>query len=1100
MSTLSTAICISVIDEVSPANATIDADWQSFRTNYPNRTFWILDPEPGGEGVASQQIYTPASYQADPLANGPISVRRDSGVTANRSDWFTICGLNTKPAGTVISLAVDTSGSMTLATVQASYNWFKEKVAAANFVLVEDTVFPDERWIPPHNKVLPPSVSIIVVPNQIVEGASATLSWETAAEAISSTITPDIGTVTGPGSVLVSPSVTTQYSLTTVTATFTTIVSATLFVFQLARVSLSADNNTITAGSCTTLRWNTTGDALSASINQNIGGVNISGNRIVCPTVTTTYTINVTDYGSGDTASVTITVINSNQLNSPNPAPVFNALSNLPLSTPAYSNVVIIQGLTSPANVTAGFGTLVAVRNTNATTTNAAGYSVLTGATFASSATVSNGQYLQLLGTSPNSSFSTTNIPVNIGDGIGVSTWSISTGQSLSTTPTAFSFPNVTNVAPGIQVASEPRPTSGISGLGTGTTVPVELISTTGTTPRIKINNGSIGVFPSQVTNGDIITLYNASSTTLGGNVETSIKVGTRIIPTWSIDTYLSPDSTPSYLAPPNLTNRVPNTFITSAVIGLTDFNVPITINATNGALISIDYDTPVAGPRTYNPLNNDLFYLVVQSSASLNTSVSTTVTVGNAPSFTWSVTTYASAPPAAANLSAWYSIKTNKYDGFSIGTVIQVLKENVVSEYGNIQQRFPGFLDCNGASYSASQYPELFNTIGNSYGGSATYNSTTGVYSGSFNVPDYRNRRICGVGIVDANRGGSTFLPVSTGTINTPGSEGGYWYIDRVDVSGPLPFEQVYGGQNDTTGITSPFFELGTVRTSGIETATTEVGFNINGFVTANINGISAVNVRAPAHTHELIAGQVEGNDGEPLIPWATKAFYATANYDRNPDSGFRNPAGQDGDGTVRAGLQLLWSQLLAVIRGGSSFEPQFLLDGTVPGTVEDLLPIQTSSGTFTSTFFGGNFWASPLSETAAAGPLMTITQSPARNDAGVIDTVVSTFSISPYASPGVYVDHSHLISLDAITNPQTDFTWGAAPGAGTKYQQSLPSSEESIPVRFNQSQVLMDLNDGTFTFNTSIKPIPTVALQPTKTVPIISPFHKVKYIIKAY
>jgi hypothetical protein len=784
-------------------------------------------------------------------------------------------------------------------------------------------------------------------------------------------------------------------------------------------------------------------------------------------------------------------------INQPNPAPVFTSLTNLPLSAQVYSNVVIVQGLTGAGQVSAGLGTLVAVSNNATTTTNADGYQVLSGVTFSSTATIGNGQYLQLRGTTANSQFSTTNISVDIAEGIGVSSWSITTGQSLSTTPTAFSFPNVTNVAPGVQVASEPRPTSGIGGLGTGITVPVELISTTGTAPRIKINNGSIGIFPSQVTNGDIITLYNVSSATFGGNIETAIKVGTRIIPTWSIDTYTSPDSTPSYIAPPNQTNRVPATFITSAVVGLTDFNVPITINATNGALISIDYDTPVAGPRTYDPLNNDLFYLVLQSSNSLNTSVSTTVTVGNAPSFTWSVTTYAVAPPAASNLSTWYSIKTNKYDGFSIGTVIQVLKENVVSEYGDIQQRFPGFLDCDGASYLAAQYPELFNIIGNSYGGSATYNSTTKVYSGSFNVPDYRNRRICGVGIVDGNRGGSTFLPVSTGTVNTPGSEGGYWYIDRVDVSGPLPYEQVFGGQNATTGTTSPFFELGTVRTSGTENATTEVRFNINGFVTANINGISDVTVRAPAHTHDLFTAIVESSEGEPVIPWGVKAFYAAPNEGRNPTTGTYKPGGDDTDAKARAATEFLFTSLLNRIYADSTFNSQLRLDGTA-GTIEDLIP---APGSIT-TFFGGNFWASPLSETAAAETAGRLTQvgGGGANDSGVIDTRESSFSISAYTSPGAYKSHSHLITLDAITNPQTDFTYGAFNGAGQKYQQSLPSSNVAIPVQFNQSEVLLELNDGVFTFNSSIKPIPTVALQPTKTVPIISPFHKVKYIIKAY
>ncbi len=775
-------------------------------------------------------------------------------------------------------------------------------------------------------------------------------------------------------------------------------------------------------------------------------------------------------------------------INRPNPAPQFISLIDLPLNSVVYSNVVIVQGLTGPGVVSAGSGALVAVSNSSTTTTNADGYEVLSGATFASSANITNGQYLQLRATTSIAQFSTTTISVDIAEGIGISTWSITTGQSISRTPNSFSFPNVTNVAPGIQIPSAARPVGGISGLGAGISVPVELISTTGTTPRVRINSGSIGVFPASVSNGDTITLYNVSSTTFGGNVETLIKVGERVIPTWSIDTYLTPDSTPAFTQPPNLTNRVPDTFITSAIIGLTDFNVPITITATNGALISIDYDTPVAGPRTFDPVTNQLIYLVLKSSTSLNASVSTTVTIGNAAPFTWSVTTYAVAPPPPSNLSTWYSIKTRKYDGFSIGTVVQVLKENVVDNYGDIEDRFPGFLECDGSSYPAAQYSELFNIIGNSYGGNATYNSTTKTYSGSFNVPDYRNRRLCGVGIVDGNRGSSTFLPVSSGTINTPGSEGGFWYVDRVDVSGTSPFEQVFGGPNDTTGTTSPFFELGTVKTAGTETLSADVPFNINGFVTANINGITETAVRAPSHSHDMYTAQVESASGEPLIPWGARAFYGTGNFGQTAKI---KPGGDDTQAKAETQTNLLFTQLFS----STSFAAELAADGTGPDSIQDLIPAPGE----TTQFIGGNFWASPLSGLDAAGNrLSTLTGT--ANDAGVIDTNRGNFTVSAYTSPGTFKSHSHLITTDAITNPLTDFTFGNLNGAGTKFAGSLPNSSPSIPIQFNQAQVLLELNDAVFTFNSSIKPIPTVALQPTKTVPIITPFHKVKYIIKAY
>ncbi len=186
-----------------------------------------------------------------------------------------------------------------------------------------------------------------------------------------------------------------------------------------------------------------------------------------------------------------------------------------------------------------------------------------------------------------------------------------------------------------------------------------------------------------------------------------------------------------------------------------------------------------------------------------------------------------------------------------------------------------------------------------------------------------------------------------------------------------------------------------------------------------------------------------------------------------------------------------IVFTQLFAQ----TQFQAELSRDGTGPSSVQDLIPPPDG----TTTFIGGNFWASPLSGLSGAGNRLT-TLTGTANDAGVIDTNRGSSNISPYASPGVYTSHSHLLTLDAITNPQTDFTYGNSSGAGTKYAGSLPTSNVSLPIQFNQSEVLIELNEGVFTFNTSIKPIPTVALQPTKTVPIITPFHKVKYIIKAY
>lgn len=58
-----------------------------------------------------------------------------------------------------------------------------------------------------------------------------------------------------------------------------------------------------------------------------------------------------------------------------------------------------------------------------------------------------------------------------------------------------------------------------------------------------------------------------------------------------------------------------------------------------------------------------------------------------------------------------------------------------------------------------------------------------------------------------------------------------------------------------------------------------------------------------------------------------------------------------------------------------------------------------------------------------------------------------------------------------------------------------------ENIPVIFNQNELFMDMTEGTFKLSSSIKkPVPDVTMKPQRQVPIISPFHKTKYMIKAY
>lgn len=251
-------VCITVIDEAlnSISNSQAISQWDAFRETYPNRWFYILDPGGGSFG------YIPPKFAADPKAFGPIFCSRDGGNVNFRSDWFNICGLETASPGSVVSLAVDTSGSMTLNTVKASYNYFIERCAEANFPLVIDTTFPNERWIPPHNKAVPPGVDISATLTEITEGNSSTLIWTSAGDVNTISINQGIGNVQLNGIQPVSPSVgSITYTITATGPEGTATDSVTIDVYPFPAIdSLTISNNDFLLGSGSlTVSWTTTG-------------------------------------------------------------------------------------------------------------------------------------------------------------------------------------------------------------------------------------------------------------------------------------------------------------------------------------------------------------------------------------------------------------------------------------------------------------------------------------------------------------------------------------------------------------------------------------------------------------------------------------------------------------------------------------------------------------------------------------------------------------------------------------------------------------------------------------------------------------------------
>lgn len=756
-------------------------------------------------------------------------------------------------------------------------------------------------------------------------------------------------------------------------------------------------------------------------------------------------------------------------VNEPSPFPQFTDLEDQPTNTYCYSEVIRVQGLDTAAEITTSNPGEWAVSSTNTTSTNDDGFDVLSGVTFSAAAgTISNGVYLQLRMLSSSNALTTRNTNLSIGDAINGDTWSVETGNNPSTNPTAFQFTSLTDQLEDTLIASDQQPAAGITGLGEGISVPVTVISTDASVVRVKKNNGSIGVFPTTVSNGDKLVIYLQSSASYNDVKSLQIQVGDLTIPTWEVQTNAGPDTDADFTPPPNKNNQIPSSFVSSAPITVSGINRPITIEVIAGydALISIDFDTPVVGPRTFDPSVNTSFYIVVQAADQLNTPETTTIRLGTGDpnSFQWQVRTYVTVPPPATNLGKWYSKKTDKFDGYAIGTVLPVLKESVGS-YGDldggIDDRYPGFVPCDGRQLDKNDYFSLYEVIGGEYG------ETTN----DFNVPDYRNRRLCGVGFVDGQKGNSAGLPVSTSGkgINDPGAEGGYWYFEKVGARGSLPLDQVQGSPSIGGSLDSDYFSLGTVRINGLSTIEDTVLFDVNpsGFVIAQIGPLSTITVRAPEHSHAFVSAEVEGDGGSASIPWEDVTLFETA------------PTGPDVyDAGNAEQIRQRWATWLQGI-GSFYTEWQKYYGTTVDFTswVNSNFPANWSvneeinvdslgnGGTDFGAYSDDNddtvlsfmlWWCSPVSGVDGA-ILQSREGQNAYTHAGVFDTQSGFFTIDQYLNTGAggaTKVHNHLITEDPIGNLQVDFTGGNFDGPGSnapEYGSGLGGGVDGGLLTFN-------------------------------------------------
>ena len=126
--------CISVIDESSPTQAIINDDWDAFKAKWPNRPFNIMQVERGANTQNWSGLKLPSSTNY-PLDYNLSLVNSDNGLEYRASDWFNLANLGGYVAGTTVTLWIDISGSMNVATVQASYDKFVADCATAGLLI-----------------------------------------------------------------------------------------------------------------------------------------------------------------------------------------------------------------------------------------------------------------------------------------------------------------------------------------------------------------------------------------------------------------------------------------------------------------------------------------------------------------------------------------------------------------------------------------------------------------------------------------------------------------------------------------------------------------------------------------------------------------------------------------------------------------------------------------------------------------------------------------------------------------------------------------------------------------------------------------------------
>jgi len=174
---------------------------------------------------------------------------------------------------------------------------------------------PIPAYVPPPQRVT--SATFTADPQAFIVGGSSTLSW-TSTNALSLVLAPNGEHLPPSGSLTITPSISTTYTLTASGIGNEVAIDVPVTVYQIPQATLTANPVGISLGDTTTLSW-ASQDGATAAIDHGVGAVSLSGTLGVAPTTSTTYTLTISGPGGTITRTAAVTVY-------PLPAGTFSAL------------------------------------------------------------------------------------------------------------------------------------------------------------------------------------------------------------------------------------------------------------------------------------------------------------------------------------------------------------------------------------------------------------------------------------------------------------------------------------------------------------------------------------------------------------------------------------------------------------------------------------------------------------------------------------------------------------------------------------------------------------------------------------------------------